>query len=371
MLLKRLSGSLPPKLANLIPDLEAAGIKTTESLIFTAPSTILNDVPIFSTVQLEYLVSECIRLTTSSAISGDIIPMDELEWSGFGVQSLDDLFEGWDGVGLIELAGPEKVGKSLLALHAAIRVLIADEEAMCTWIDTEGSFSPERAKQILEVMRVDEPNHVLRRIVVVNALKLEDLFEAVAQLKESVDNSSSSSSRTRVLVVDTIITHFKDRLRSDSAQGHAELISLMDDIAEMTYSENMLTLIINSTAWLQTSNPQSSFNRTEIYPRLGSSFTFTTDDTLLLQNTGHVFSMMDHVEKNRMINDIGLRALVEVIRSRISPTGIWGVFETDGVKLFDVLPPHEVDERSTRISAGLPTGPYRPIIGSLAQTLIP
>nr|XP_018266978.1 uncharacterized protein I303_00958 [Kwoniella dejecticola CBS 10117]OBR89136.1 hypothetical protein I303_00958 [Kwoniella dejecticola CBS 10117] len=350
MLLKRLSGSLPPKLANLIPDLEAAGIKTTESLIFTAPSTILNDVPIFSTVQLEYLVSECIRLTTSSAISGDIIPMDELEWSGFGVQSLDDLFEGWDGVGLIELAGPEKVGKSLLALHAAIRVLIADEEAMCTWIDTEGSFSPERAKQILEVMRVDEPNHVLRRIVVVNALKLEDLFEAVAQLKEIV----------RMMLI----------FQTGNA-GHAELISLMDDIAEMTYSENMLTLIINSTAWLQTSNPQSSFNRTEIYPRLGSSFTFTTDDTLLLQNTGHVFSMMDHVEKNRMINDIGLRALVEVIRSRISPTGIWGVFETDGVKLFDVLPPHEVDERSTRISAGLPTGPYRPIIGSLAQTLIP
>ncbi|WVQ62381.1 uncharacterized protein L199_000521 [Kwoniella botswanensis] len=369
MLLKRLVDSLPAELAFLIPELDSAGIKTTESLIFSSPSAILSLAPILSNIQLEYLISTCVRLTAPDCISGDTYEEIEGSWKGFGIVSLDELFERWDGVGVIELAGPRKVGKSLLALHASLRILASDEEAMCTWVDTEGSFSPERAKMILEEWHIDEPNLILERIVVINAFKLEDVFEAISQLKYSLDNPDARE--TKVLVVDTIFTHFKDLLSATSAQGHADLITLMEEIAEISYSQGMVSFIINSTASSYPTNPQSSFNKMDIKPALGASFTFTTDMTLLIQETGRVFGMIDAEEKERIRSKPGLRGLVEVIRSRIARTGAWTVFETDGIGMFDVTPPHEVDERTTRISAGLPTGPDRPKIGSLAQTLIP
>ncbi|KAK6905517.1 hypothetical protein L486_07128 [Kwoniella mangroviensis CBS 10435] len=369
MLLKRLADTLPAELASLIPELDSAGIKTTESLIFSSPSTIFSLVPILSNIQLEYLISTCVRLTGPDCISGDAYEEVEGSWQRFGIDSLDELLKGWDGVGVIELAGPRKVGKSLLALHASLRILASDPEAICTWIDTEGSFSPERAKMILEEWHIDEPNSVLERMVVINAFKLEDMFETISQLKNSIDDPDARE--TRILVVDTIFTHFKDLLSATSAQGHADLITLMEEIAEITYSRGMVSFIINSTASSFPTNPQSSFNKMDIKPALGASFTFTTDMTLLIQETGRVFGLIDAEEKERIRSKPGLRGLVEVIRSRMSGTGAWTVFETDGIRMFDVTPPHEVDERTTRISEGLPTGPYRPKIGSLAQTLIP
>ncbi|WWD18064.1 hypothetical protein CI109_102511 [Kwoniella shandongensis] len=370
MLLKRIADSLPPSLAALVPELESVGIRTTESLIFTPPATIFDLLPSFSQTQLDTLTSHILNLTAPSCVKGDEIEAEEGAWKGFGVGGLDDLLEEVEGGIVLEIAGPRKVGKSLLALHAALRILLSDPEAICRWIDTEGSFAPERARAILESWGAEDPKIVLARMVVIPCFRLEGVFDAVAELKESLLRVDGDS-QTRVLVVDTIFTHFKDLLMNTSAQGHADLITLMEEISEITYSAGLTSIIINSTASSQPTNPQSAFNKVDIKPALGTSFTYCTDMTLLVQETGRVFGMMDEEERERIRMHPGLRGLVEVIRSRVTATGRWAVFETDGTRLYDVLPPHEVDERTTRISAGLPTGPARPIHGSLAQTLRP
>ena len=66
--------------------------------------------------------------------------------------------------------------------------------------------------------------------------------------------------------------------------------------------------------------------------------------------------------------------------------GRWAVFETvilvcscetelklkqDGTSLYDVVAPPTADDRTVRMSAGLPTGVIRPIHGPLAKTMIP
>ncbi|KAK8865755.1 hypothetical protein IAR55_000902 [Kwoniella newhampshirensis] len=373
MLLKRISDSLPPKLATLIPELESAGVRTTESLLFTPPLTVLNLIPSLTATQLDHLTSHILKLTAPPPSRGDHVKAIDTVWAGFGVSGLDELVEGPGGEGglILEIAGPRKVGKSLLAQHAALRILASDMEASCRWIDTEGSFAPERARTILESWGVEEPKTILARMVVIPCFRLEAVFDAVAELKESIGNEQSDRPSTKVLVIDTIYTHFKDLLMNTSAQGHADLITLMEDVASVTYSRGMSSIITNSTALSQPTNPVSVFNRVDIKPALGTSFTYCTDITLLVQETGRVFGMLDEEERQRIRMQPGLRGMVEVIRSRISTTGNWAVFETDGTRLYDVLPPHEVDERTTRISAGLPTGPARPIHGSLAQTMIP
>jgi hypothetical protein len=42
-----------------------------------------------------------------------------------------------------------------MALHATLRYLLSDLQAECQWIDTEGSFAPDRAKSILEYLGVE------------------------------------------------------------------------------------------------------------------------------------------------------------------------------------------------------------------------
>lgn len=49
-------------------------------------------------------------------------------------------------------AGREAEEGQLMALHAACRLLSADEEAKVCWIDTTSSFSPERARKVLELL---------------------------------------------------------------------------------------------------------------------------------------------------------------------------------------------------------------------------
>ncbi|WVQ97112.1 hypothetical protein IAU59_004222 [Kwoniella sp. CBS 9459] len=388
MLLKRIADDLPAELAELIPELESAGIRTTESLIFTSSTYILSRVPLLQPVQLETLITRSLGLTAPIASRvNTVVPDDddddeegegegqvdgESGWAGWGVNGLNSLVAGWDGGGVIEIAGPKKVGKSLLALYAALRCLSTNSYTLCRWIDTEGSFVPERARRILELQGVENTNSVLERLMVIPCFKLEDVVEAVAQGKESFDDVDDPNHRpTKILVLDSIFTHFKDMLSATSAQGHAELVSLMDDISELAFDHGLTAIIINSAVSSQPTNPQSSFNKMDIKPALGGAFTFCTDITLLLQETGRIFGLMDANERERIRSAPGLRALVEVVRSRVSPAGTWTVFETDGVGLLDVVPPHEVDERTTRISAGLPTGPARPAIGSLAQTLAP
>ncbi|OCF38562.1 hypothetical protein I317_07672 [Kwoniella heveanensis CBS 569] len=353
MLLKRIADVLPAELAELIPDLESVGIRTTESLIFTPPTYILSHIPLLQSVQLDALITSSLELTAPKALRDGQDERDEDDgseesaWAGWGISGLDDVVAGWNGIGVMEIAGPKKVGKSLLALHATLRCLCMDETSMCRWIDTEGSFVPERAMRVLEYQGVKDVNRVLQRLVVIPCFKLDDVFEAIAQLSEV-------SARTRT-----------------SNLCHAELVSLTEEISELAYEHGMTAIIINSAVSSQPTNSQSSFNKMDIKPALGGAFTFCTDLTLLLQETGRIFGLMDANERERIRSEPGLRALVEVVRSRVCPSGKWTVFETDGAKLLDVIPPHEVDERTTRISAGLPTGPARPAIGSLAQTLAP
>ncbi|EAL22038.1 hypothetical protein CNBC1760 [Cryptococcus deneoformans B-3501A] len=305
MLLKRIADKLPSELASLIPELESAGIKTTESIIFTHQPTIISSISTLNYQQLEALVSYCIRLTAGkSQIASDI---DNYEvtgpWLGFGVKGLDELLDGWEGVGVLEIAGPRKVGKSLLALHAALNVLIDNPEAICTWMDTEGTFAPERAGKVLEAWKIENATSVLSRIMVVPCFKLDDMYETLGRLKEA------------------------DRLTNTSAQGHAELVTVMEDVADITYSQNIVSIVINSTVTSIPTNPLSRFNKLNIKPALGSSFTYTTDATLLVQETGKVFGMLDEEERERIKKAPGLRGSVEIVRSRIS-TGGWAVFET-------------------------------------------
>lgn len=65
--------------------------------------------------QLEAFIWYCIRLTAEkSRLASDVDNCKIIgPWLGFGVKGLDELLGDWDGVGILEIAGPRKVGKSV------------------------------------------------------------------------------------------------------------------------------------------------------------------------------------------------------------------------------------------------------------------
>jgi DNA repair protein RAD51 len=96
-----------------------AGIKTTENLIYTPLHTFLSLLPSVPKDDLEDLIEACENLTAPS--SSDGFTAYEVgkgkgkgrEKVGWELEGLDSIIGEWDGVGIVELSGPRRVGKSV------------------------------------------------------------------------------------------------------------------------------------------------------------------------------------------------------------------------------------------------------------------
>ncbi len=76
--------------------------------------------------------------------------------------------------------------------------------------------------------------------------------------------------------------------------------------------------MINATASSLPTNPLSTFSTTTVKPALGTAFTFCSDISLLVQESGRLFGMIDEEERERIRKQPGLRGVVEVLKSRVS-----------------------------------------------------
>jgi DNA repair protein RAD51 len=96
-----------------------AGIKTTENLIYTPLPTLLSLLPTTPKDDLEDLIEACVDLTAPS--SSDGYTAYEVgkgkgkgkERVGWELEGLDGIIAEWNGVGIVELSGPRRVGKSV------------------------------------------------------------------------------------------------------------------------------------------------------------------------------------------------------------------------------------------------------------------
>lgn len=107
------------------------------------------------------------------------------------------------------------------------------------------------------------------------------------------------------------------------------MVLTMDAVAELAYSRHMSVILVNGAVSSLPANRGSAFAATTTKPALGATFTFGSDIELLVQDTGRLFALTDGGERDRQ-HQPGCRAVVEVVKSRVTPVGEWGVFETVG-----------------------------------------
>jgi DNA repair protein RadB len=117
----------------------------------------------------------------------------EREKISTGNKELDDFLQGgYDKDVITTLYGPSGCGKTTLCMLAAIAVIARGKRAI--YIDTEGSFSVERMKQI----RPEDYENIMKKMLFLKPINFQEQQKSFDKLRKLVDDTIG------IIIVDTI-----------------------------------------------------------------------------------------------------------------------------------------------------------------------
>ncbi len=132
----------------------------------------------------------------------------KISYISTGVKALDELLEG--GVetrAITELIGEFGAGKTQLCHQLAVMVQLPPDRgglsAKAIYVDTEGTFRPERIVQMAK-FRGLEPEEALEGIIYARAYNSDHQMLLVDKAKSIIEKE-----RIKLLVIDSLVTHFR------------------------------------------------------------------------------------------------------------------------------------------------------------------
>ena len=157
-----------------------------------------------------------------------------------GSTGLDSLLDGGMGRGYItDFYGPRSSGKSQLCFQLALNNSAAEENTL--FIDTLGSFRPERIKQIANYKDFDAKK-ILDRIFVLRCLTVDQQLIMPQKISEFLKETKAS-----LAIIDDITNNF---VPSKSEETNIELRSLftkhLHEISHLAWEHSLFMVITNS-----------------------------------------------------------------------------------------------------------------------------
>jgi DNA repair protein RadA len=153
---------------------------------------------------------------------------------------IDGLLGGGFRAGrLTHLFGRSNSGKTQLAMQTAL--IAAKNGARSLYVDTEGSFRPERLEEMAKE-RTWEAQELLERIVYVRSDSSSEQIETVRRM-----DSRPATSDCRLVVVDTLTRNFSVELpgRSNLSSRQAALNIHLSEMARDSYLKGRAYLLTN------------------------------------------------------------------------------------------------------------------------------
>lgn len=169
-----------------------------------------------------------------------------LPFYGTGSRRLDGLLGGGFRAGtLTEVFGRSNSGKSQVAMQASL--LAARTGAKALYIDTEGSFRPERLQQISRARGWEEEG-VLQNVIYVRSDSVAEQMETIRGLEERTSTSSCG-----LVVVDTLTRNFSVELpgRSNMSSRQSALGIHLSEMARDSYINGRAYLLTNRVTFGQ------------------------------------------------------------------------------------------------------------------------
>jgi DNA repair protein RadA len=164
-----------------------------------------------------------------------------------GTKNLDQLLGGGiETRGITEFFGEFRTGKTQICHQLSVTVQLPEESGGlngdAVYIDTEGTFRPERLVQIATRFEL-EPQEVLKRIVYARAYNSDHQL----YLSQNVDEIIEKGRNIKVIVVDSIIGHFRSEYigRGMLAERQQKLNKHLHTLLRLAELYNLAIVVAN------------------------------------------------------------------------------------------------------------------------------
>ncbi len=186
-----------------------AGFSSLESIAFTPPNIIQNESGLGEKTTAKLIKSSMEILNIGFKSAEDVWEhRKNIARITTGSQELDDLLGGGVETGsVIEFFGEFRTGKTQIMHQLCVNVQLPEEkggiEGKALYIDTEGTFRPERIIQMAEGLDLDHKK-VLKNIIFGRAYNSD---HQILLIKESANLIKEQN--IKLIVVDSLIGHFR------------------------------------------------------------------------------------------------------------------------------------------------------------------
>ncbi|KAG5670154.1 hypothetical protein PVAND_000435 [Polypedilum vanderplanki] len=230
-----------------IKKLKEAGYHTVESIAYTLKKC-LATVKGISEQKAEKLIDEAGKMIGLGITSASLILKQRAEQISIttGSRELDKLLGGGIETGSItEVFGEFRSGKTQLAHTLAVTCQLPANsgggQGKCLYIDTEGTFRPERLSSIAERFKMD-PNEVLDNIAVARAYNTDHQLTLLVHA-----SAIMADTRFALLVVDSATALYRTDYsgRGELAARQMHLAKFMRHLLRMADEFGIAVLITN------------------------------------------------------------------------------------------------------------------------------
>lgn len=229
--------------------LEAAGLSDLMSIAVLTPSDLSNVSEVSESVARKAILAarKMLNLTFQDASEYEK-KRKEILCITTGSQNLNDLLggRGVETAAITEAYGAFGSGKTQLAHALAVNVQLPKEqggaEGKAVYIDTEGTFRPERIKQIAQGIGGD-PEKAMKNIFVARAFNSDHQILLLDKVAELVRNREP----IRLVIIDSLTAHFRAEFtgRGMLADRQQKLNRYMHNLMRLAEQFNLAVYVTN------------------------------------------------------------------------------------------------------------------------------
>ena len=165
-----------------------------------------------------------------------------------GSKNLDALLggKGIESRAITEAYGAFGSGKSQLGFSLAVNVQLPKErggaEGKAVFIDTEGTFRPERIKQIAQGIGAN-PDVVLKNILVARAFNSDHQILLLDKISELIKNGEP----IKMIIIDSLTAHFRAEFagRGQLADRQQKLNKYLHNLMKIAEQSNLAVYVTN------------------------------------------------------------------------------------------------------------------------------
>jgi len=161
-----------------------------------------------------------------------------------GCKAFDEMLGGGvESSSIVEAFSQYGGGKTQLAQILCVQIQKEDPEAVAVYIDTEGSFRPERIKQLAEAQGLD-PDAVLKNIKVARAYNSDHQMILAEKAEELITKQGLN---VKLIVVDSLTSHFRAEFvgRGTLAERQQKLNKHMHVLSKIAHTHNVAIFVTN------------------------------------------------------------------------------------------------------------------------------